>query len=227
MRHVLIASLAFALGCAAPAPPPGGQAAIWGYVRLVPKQGASGGGDAYADRRVRDAARFDYTHPKFAVVFAPGSAAPAQPAVSLALAGGGSGTAWRPAHAALALGSALAITNATNAPQVVSAPLAGFLRELAPGESASLTPAQAGELEIHALGASAEPALLWVSPGAFAVADSAGRYELRGLAPGEARIQAWHPRLPPSGAHAITLHAGELTRLDLELGVDRGAGGAP
>ncbi|MFI5319480.1 MAG: carboxypeptidase-like regulatory domain-containing protein [Myxococcota bacterium] len=228
MRHVLLASLAsFVLGCTAPGLPQGGQGALWGYVKLVPKQGTSAGGDSYSDRRVRDAARFDYTHPTFAVVYASGLPAAPQRAASLGLVRRGAGLEWQPSHAALALGGALLITNSSSAPQVVSAPLAGFLRELTPGETATLTPTEAGELEVHALGAGAAPALIWVTPGAFAIADAAGRYELRDLAPGEVEIHAWHPRLPPSVAHTITLRAGVLTRLDLEIGVDQSAGSAP
>ena len=108
----------------------------------------------------------------------------------------------------------------------MSAPLAGFVRELAPGESVTLTPPQVGELEIHTLDTRAAAALVWVAPGAFAVADAAGRYELRGLPPGRIDVHAWHPRLPPSGAHPLEARAGEVTRLDLEIGVGQSGGDA-
>src|SRR5262249_46045936 len=49
-----------------------GRATLWGYVRLVPREGvhpAAPGGGAYADPRLRDAALVDYSRPGFAVVY--------------------------------------------------------------------------------------------------------------------------------------------------------------
>jgi hypothetical protein len=215
-------------GCASQPPADPNAAAVWGYVRLAPKSGAAQGGDSYADRRVRNVARFDYAHPKFAVVYAPGTRGQSAGTAALALVDDGRGGArWEPALAALALGERLLLVNRSAQPQVVSAPLATFVGELAPGETVALSPPTGGELEIHALGAPARVALVWVAPGAFAVADAAGRYELRGLPPGPVDIRAWHPRLPPSGAHPLEARAGEVMRLDLEIGVDQMEGGVP
>jgi hypothetical protein len=223
MRVALISALACALACATGAPAPDPQrGAVWGYVRLVPKGGAATSGDAYADRRLRDAALFDYSHPSFAVVYAAGGSAAAATSHTLSLEDSPRGLRWAPDHVAMGSSDELVVANRSPRAQIVSAPDAAWLRGLAPGASASLRPAQSGELALHMLGSDAPPALVWVAPGAFASADSAGRYELRGLEPGVASVRAWHPRLPPSAAREITLRAGEIVRLDLEIGVDRG-----
>jgi hypothetical protein len=222
MRRTLLAALFSALACATGAPPPDAEhAALWGYVTLVPKDGAASAGDAYADRRLRDVARFDYAHPTFAVVYLANGAAPAPASHRLTLAESARGLRWEPAQLVVAAADELVIANGSPHPQIVSAPEAEWLRNLAPGESAVLHPPAGGELEIHRLGADAAPALVWIAPGAYATADAAGHYQLRGLTPGVAQVRAWHPRLPPSATREVALRAGESVRLDLEIGVDR------
>lgn len=222
MRLALAAALACVFACAAGAPAPDLEhAAVWGYVKLVPKDGAAAAGDGYADRRLRDAARVDYSHPSFAVVYTAGDA-PAARSQTLAFVETPRGLRWLPARLAMGAADELVIVNRSARPQIVSAPEAGWLKQLAPGERTALHPSQRGELEIHLLGTDAAPALVWVAPGAYAAADAAGRYELRGLAPGAVRLRAWHPRLPPSAVREVTLAAGERVRVDLEIGVDRG-----
>src|SRR4030095_9049543 len=124
-----------------------GTALVLGGVRLVQKAGAELAPAVYGDRRLRDVERVDYQPPGFFVVFAgrPGSAAAGAPA-----GGGGSD----PALAATDLAHGFVVTNASGEARIVSAPSAGFVQSLAPGASARIAPAEAGELELHVLGAS-------------------------------------------------------------------------
>jgi hypothetical protein len=117
--------------------------------------------------------------------------------------------------------------NRTSEVRIVSAPAAGFVRSLAPGEAVHVAAAEAGELELHALGGQAAPAVVFVAPGAFAEAGADGRYELRGLAPGAVQIRAWHPRLPVSVARRVEVAAGQALELDLEIGVDHAERAGP
>lgn len=221
MRSLLIAACVMASACAAPPPPTQAEAALWGYVKLSPKHGVTDSGDAYADRRLRNVARFDYSHPVFAVVYTADAPPPAASVRTLVLEVGDGEITWKPARLAIGLEDSLRVDNRTAQTQVVSAPGLEWVGEVAPGASITLEPHLGGELEIYRLGASQSTALVWVAPGAYAVADAAGRYELRGLRPGRIDVRAWHPRLPPSEPHAVTLSAGQVGRLDLEVGVDR------
>jgi hypothetical protein len=218
---------AFLLACAgAPRADPG-TGVVFGSVRLVPKAGAERAVASYSDRRLRDVERVDYQQPGFSVVFsnAAGPRAPAPAAFRLEPWTGR--VRFAPAVGATDLGRGVDVTNASAESQIVSAPAAGFVRALAPGETVHLAPAEAGELELHVLGDEAAPALVFVAPGAFARVGSDGRYELRGLAPGAVEIRAWHPRLPVTGARRVELAAGEALELDLEIGVDHAEKSAP
>lgn len=98
------------------------------------------------------------------------------------------------------------------------------MRKLAPGESASLTSLDEGEVPVYLLGLPASSsALLWVAPGARVEAGSSGRYTLRGLAPGRHEIRAWHPRMPPGRSVSVEVGQGEVRRVDLEIAIDRRA----
>jgi hypothetical protein len=221
MRGLLIAACVLALACATPPPPAQTEAGLWGYVKLAPKHGVRDSTDSYADRRLRSAPLFDYSHPVFAVVETADAPQPPPSVRTLVLEARGGEVTWKPARLALGLEDSLRVDNRTAQPQIVSAPGLDFVGEIAPGASITLKPRRGGELELFRLGASQAQALAWVASGAYAVADSTGRYELRGLPPGPIAVRAWHPRLPPSAPHTITLAAGQLGRLDLEVGVDR------
>jgi hypothetical protein len=221
MRSLLVAVCALAFACASAPPPAQTEAALWGYVKLSPKHGAGGSADGYADRRLRTAPLFDYSHPVFAVVYTADAPQPAPSVRTLTIEAGDGEVSWKPARLAIGLEDTLRVDNQTGQPQIVSAPELDWVGDVAPGASITLKPRQGGELEIYRLGASQAPALVWVASGAYAVADSAGRYELRGLPPGRIAVRAWHPRLPPSEPRTITLTRGQLGRLDLEVGVDR------
>lgn len=218
---------AFLLACAgAPRPDPG-TGVVFGSVRLVPKAGTERAGPAYSDRRLRDVERVDYQQTGFSVVFAdaagPGAAAPA----AFVIEPRSGRVRFEPAHGVTDLGRGVDVTNRSDETQIVTAPAAGFVRALAPGETAHVTPAEAGELELHVLGDGAAPAIVFVAPGAFARVGADGRYQLRGLAPGAVEIRAWHPRLPVTSARRVELAAGQALELDLEIGVDYAEQRAP
>ena len=223
----LAASLLLAVSCAgATARPDGDTAALWGFVRLVPRDGVTpprAGGGAYGDRRLRDVTLVDYDRPGFAVVWAEGEPAGGGAArdVALALSDGPSGVRIDPEHAAVASGARVVLRNDTRSAHTVSCPEAGLLRRLAPGESALLRGEPGSELGVFLLGEGRAESRVFVAPGAFAVAREDGRWELRGLRPGPQRLHAWHPRYP-SAVRSAEAVRGAATRVDLQLGVDRG-----
>ncbi|HEU4429775.1 MAG TPA: hypothetical protein VFT98_13520 [Myxococcota bacterium] len=227
-RRASIAALGCLLACVA-APPTASpdRATAWGYVRLVPKAGLPAEEGGYSDRRLLGVQRFDYSHPAFAVVYAPGAPVRTAQTHELMLEARANGAHWSATVAAVGVNDRLRVANRTAIAQVVSAPALTWLRELAPGEATELAPAAPGELLLHVLGGAGETAIVWVSPGAFALANTAGRYELDGLPPEVRELRAWHPRLPPSAGHTVRLEAGAATRVDLEIGVDRAAGAEP
>src|SRR5262245_1501763 len=225
-RCALLACVCW-LACASPPQADPGGALVWGSVRLVPKEGSDAAPAAYGDRRLQDVERVDYHQPGFAVVFASTGAMGGQGPAALAVETHSGHARFLPPQAVTDLASGVSIQNASETTRVVSAPTAGFVRSLAPGETAHISPRAAGELEIHLLGERTPPAVVFVAPGAFAQVGSDGRYVLRGLAPGAVEIRAWHPRLPISLAQRVELAAGQALRLDLEIGVDRAEKHAP
>jgi hypothetical protein len=226
MRRVALLVLClFAGSCALPprlADP--SRSGVWGYLTLVPREGAApAGATPYGDRRYADAELVDYSKPGFAVVYLDGGAPPATPA-SVAIRGSRSGARLDPAHAAVGAGGELRVTNETRDPHVVSCPEAGVLHRIAPGESLRVPADRAGELSLFVPDAPAAAARVFVAPGPFATVSVAGRYELLGVAPGSHRLRAWHPRFPP-GERRIELAPGRVERVDLALGVGLGEGG--
>ena len=211
------------LSCASPpelADP--GASGLWGYVELVPHTGAAAaahGDGAYGDRRVADARRVDYDKPGFAVVYlGDDDGDGTKAATTLRLAEGlGGGLRYEPHQAAMRAAGVLRIENATSSARVVSAPAAGLLRVLAPGEGLELR-ASAGPLELFAPGADEAHAVVFAAPGPFAIVGVHGRYELTDLRPGPHRVGVWHPRFPPT-VRSIDLARGDVERLDLVLGV--------
>jgi hypothetical protein len=192
-------------------------------VRLVPREGVTPRGatagtpSAYADRRYADAELVDYSRPGFAVVYLEGEPRPAAP-LAVALRGGGGGARFEPEAAAIPVGGGLVVENRSDEPRVVTCPAAGVLQRLAPGESLTFAARAAGELELFASGAPDALARVFAAPGPFAAVSAAGRYEIHDVAPGEHRLHAWHPRLPPA-AQRVELAPGRMLRVDLELGV--------
>jgi len=233
MIRVLVSALALvAMACASAPSVPSGASGAWGYVQLVPREGvATGSGDAaYGDRRLAGVRLVDYSRPGFVVVYADAGREPGG-STRLVLRDRATGPRFEPELAAVGAGGAIEVRNDTGAPQVVSAREHGRLETLAPGASAAFEAAAPGEAHFSLLSAANADARVFVAPGPWTVASESGRFELANLAPGRHRVVAWHPRLPAT-THEIELAAGEMQRLDIEIGVDRpheigmGAGGA-
>lgn len=195
---------------------------VWGYVKLVPRPGAAPAGAGYGDRRLSAVKRFDYSHPRFAVVVASTATHPASPPVELVIGASASGARIAPTYSAAPRGAGLRIRNATAMAQIVSVPNSGALLRIASGESARIAEPPLGESAIHLLGegsSTGEVARIWVAEGRMVEVEASGRYTLRGLAPGLHRITAWHPRLPPAPARPVEVSLGGVHRIDMEIGV--------
>jgi hypothetical protein len=220
-----VAGLAAALlltACAATSSPPRpGTAAVWGYLHLVPREGVTpggGGAGAYADRSLRDVRFVDYDAPGFAVVHTDVPRAGADE-TTLVIRDARHGAAFlQPARAVVGIGGAIRVENRSQTSHVVSVPVAGVIRQLAPGASLELATEESQTHGIHLLDAPGQSALVFVAPGAYAVVSETGRFELRDLPPGPHRIHTWHPRFPPV-SRRIQLGADETLRLDLDIGV--------
>jgi hypothetical protein len=224
LRAFLPFAAALALACASapPAPAPG-RATLVGTFRLVPHQGVklpAGGAGGYADPRLRDARLVDYSRPGFAVVYLDCGTAPAGTA-RIAARASEFGTRFEPEYAALGADGLLTLANETSRPQVVSIPSLGVVRRLAPREEHAQRVA-AGAHDVFLLGAESRSSV-FAAPGPFARVEPGGRWELRDVEPGLARVRTWHPRFP-AVAREIELIAGRTERLALEVGVDRSGG---
>ncbi len=216
---LLFAAAAAACSAAPPAPAPG-TGTLWGTVRLVPRNGVSPGAKSrtsYEDRSLRDVEFVDYLRPGFTVVYLEGPRPP-DDAVEIALEGGLLGRRLSPSLAAVGSGGRLVVRNRDDASRTFSCPAAGFLRRLAPGDSARITPAGAGALRILVLDVPGLEAEIFVAPGPYAVAGATGRWELRDQPPGPAVLRAWHPRFP-AGARRVSVAADRTEGLEIELGV--------
>jgi hypothetical protein len=183
------------------------------------------GGGAYGDRRLADVELVDYARPGFAVVWLEGSATPAAGA-RMTLRANEFETRLEPTWAALASGGTLTLFNGTPEAHTVSCPSLALVRRIAPGDSLELRVTDAGA---HALFLLDRPQIeggVFAAPGPFAVLTQNGRFELRDVAPGHARLHAFHPRFPPV-ARGIDVIADETVRVDLEMGVERGEESEP
>jgi hypothetical protein len=224
LLRVLLVLAAGMAACATPPEPDPETATVWGYVRLAPKKDLPGAGGGYGDRRLADVKRFDYSHPRHAIVFTTGRASVSSPPPVVAIREETGRLALDPPFASASRSQGLTIRNETAEPRIVSVPAVGWLRRIDAGGSARLDPDREGELTLHLLGgpASATPptARIWIAEGLIAEVDASGRYVLGGLPPGAVELRAWHPRLPPTRAFALELSRGDVERLDLEIGVD-------
>jgi hypothetical protein len=201
------------------------KSGVYGTLRLVPHEGvtpaatAGSPSGAYADRRYADADLVDYSKPGFAVVYldGPGAAPPAEPLV-VTIRPSAKGVSLEPEVGAVAVGSEVLVRNGDARPRVVTAPAAGILRALAPGDSLAIPAREAGELAIFVPDAPEAKARVFAAPGPYASVDAVGRFELLDVEPGARRLHAWHPRFPPS-ARSVELAPGRVLRVDLEIGV--------
>jgi hypothetical protein len=202
--------------------------AVWGYVRLVPREGvaeATGGAHAYGDRDLTGAQLVDYSTPGFAVVYAEGDSSAGERA-PVAVVMGPTGVRLEPPHAALGVGGTLSIANQTSEAHVISCPRASLVRPLSPGESTEIAVDAAGEWPVFLLDVPGEQARVFAAPGPYQVVSPTGRFELEEIPPGNVRLHAWHPRFPGASAQADVL-ADDSVQVDFELRVDRmeGSGG--
>ncbi len=178
------------------------------------------GGGAYQDRHLADVAIVDYARPGFAVVWLDG-VAPRGAGARLAIRANEFETRLEPTWVAVAAGATLELSNSTREVHTVSCPSLGIVRRLEPGQALALPVADAGA---HALFLLDRPQIeggVFAAAGPFAVLTNTGHFELRDLVPGAARLHAWHPRLPPV-ERRVEVVAGEILRVDLEMGVGRG-----
>ena len=221
---VALAPVFVAIGCASPPEPDPDSSVLWGYVRLVPKAGSQGSEGGYGDRRVADAKRVDYSRAKYAVVYVPSARGKTSAAAQLVIRNWKAGARLDPPFASTSPSAGIRITNSTTSPQIVSVPSAVRLERIRPGESVVVGDLPSGEISAHLLGVhdteTPSPTQIWVTEGLTAVVETSGRYTLRDLEPGSHEVRAWHPRLPPSPAHAVVLDRGEVVRLDVEIGLD-------
>lgn len=119
--------------------------------------------------------------------------------------------------------SGIQVRNATDSPQLVSAPLVQWLKRIEPGSTEEIAAPTSGELILHLLSAPRDhpaSAQVWVVDGMHVEVEPNGRYAIRGLAAGEHTLRAWHPRLPPSPPHPVDVAVGGVSRIDLDITVD-------
>lgn len=197
---------------------------LFGDLRLVPRAGVSvpgSGGAAYSDLRLRDVELVDYTRPGFAVVWLDGREQP-RSSVRVTIRANEFETRLEPPWVALAAGGTLELHNTSSETHTVSCPSQGVVRRLAPGDSLELRITDAGAHALFLLDRPQVEGGVFAAPGPFAVLTRTGQFELRDLAPGPARLHAWHPRFPPVEL-GVEIVADETRRVDLEMGVGRGA----
>lgn len=222
-RIGILAICGLGISCATAPQPDPSTGIVWGYVKLVPKAGATAG-SGYGDRRLADVKRVDYSHTAFAVVFAPSAPDPAPRPVELEIRESFGSPRVEPRFSATTPASGIRVRNATAADRLVSIPRDGRLLRIAPGDSIEMTGLSEGEASLHLLGLSEAktppPAQIWVTEGVTAEVDPSGRYTLRPLEPGRHQVGAWHPRFPPSPPHSLEVTRGSVQRVDIEIGVD-------
>jgi hypothetical protein len=224
-RPVAAVALWVALACAPAAPEIGaGTGSLWGELVLQPRAGVvlpDPADASYGDPRLADVRLVDYSRPGFAVVYldAPASRNGAR----LSIRATTLGQRLEPEHAALGAAGALEVSNRTAEEQIVSCPELRLVRRLAPGETLELSELVPGAMHVHLLGEQPSTALLFASPGPFAVVGDDASWRISGVAPGRATLRAWHPRFPPL-AREVDVRAGRAQRLDLALGVSASGG---
>jgi hypothetical protein len=178
------------------------------------------GGGAYGDRRLADVELVDYARPGFAVVWLDGVADTAENA-RLAIRSNEFETRLEPAWAAVGAGGTLDLVNITREVHTVSCPSLGIVRRLEPGQALVVKVPDAGAHPLFLLDRPQIEGGVYAAKGPFAVLTNSGKFELHDLAPGPARLHAWHPRFPPV-ERGVEVVADQTQRIDIEMGVGRG-----
>jgi hypothetical protein len=174
--------------------------------------------DSYTDPRLSGVKLVDYSDPGAAVVWVDRPPL-SDERVDLEIRTTPLGVRLAPSLAVVGIGGWIQLMNRSGQAQTISVPEEGWVRVLEPGERIEWTPPAPGERSVFLLGDSSDELRLFVSPGRHARVAAGGRWELPDLAPGPARLSAWHPRLP-GPTHELEVTAGEVARVDLEVGVD-------
>ena len=220
---IAIGTLLLVLACASA--PPGsksGTGTLWGTLHLVPRDGvkpSTGGTSSYDDPRYRHARPVDYSRPGFAVVFVDSPEAPARQ-LAMAIRETPLGPRLHPRHGALGSGAQLRLTNETTSDIVVSIPQAELLEKLAAGTSLERVLDAPGPQSISLLDTDVE-AIVFVSPGRFAVVDAEGGWTLPNLPPGPRQVFTWHPRFPGTTVD-VDVPRDRVERVEIDIGVDIG-----
>jgi hypothetical protein len=218
---VTLVAQAWLGGCVhAPPRPAPGTGTLWGYVRLVPRAGVKPGkasDGAYADRRLRDVEFVDYSKPGFVVVHLEGGMTP-RGTDRVTIEPSTAGPSLAPSFTVVGVDGTVVLKNADRSPHTVASPELGLLRRLEAGSELALRAGSGGAARIHLLDAPGTQALVYVSPGPYAVASADGRWELRDVPPGKRTIRAWHPRFPAT-VREVTIPPGEVRQVDLDIGV--------
>ena len=214
----------FCLACvSAPPPPAAGRGTLFGDLRLVPRAGVhlpDPTDSSYADPRLRDVTLVDYSKPGFAVVWLDGESERAQAPTHVTIRENEFDVRLEPAWAAAPAGGKLALQNATAETHTVSCPSLGRVEHVAPGQTLELALDEAGAHALFLLDRPQVEGGVFVAPGPYAVLGRNGRFELRDVEPGQARLHAFHPRFPPV-AMPVNVVPGQTVRVDVEMGVGR------
>ncbi len=209
-------------GCATTSAPIGDMGSVWGYVTLKAREGVTlnqASGSGYEDRRLKDVEFVDYSKPGFVVIYLEHVSPPENDAVSVIFRETRFGSRFDSKYGVVGIGGKIIIENADKVGHTFSCPQIGFLKYLDSGSKAEINPKRSGELRFHVIDSIDKEALIFVSPGQYAISSDVGRWELKNITPGQHRLNAWHPRFPPVSSF-IEIKKNSKLRNDIVIGVD-------
>lgn len=217
----LILGLLCAASCAGTTPVTlPGTGAVWGQMRLVPREGVtpgSRGSGAYSSPALRNVRFVDYSRPGFAVVYVDGPTSPRDSAL-IVIRDSRHFARLQPKETAVGQAGSIVIVNETSRVQAVSAPAAGNIYRIGPGQRVEISQPASGLHSLYLLESAEVTARVFVAPGPYAVVSSRGKFRLDGLRPGKTRLHTWHPYFPAT-ERQIDVPRDGAVRVDLEIGV--------